>query len=195
MKNTYNLINVSKQILNAEPGLSKVCFAKIIYFVHKGLVKKELVGLEDLRFIRMPLGPVPVGFMEITQSQTGIRIEEAASGGLVYNAQKYFSDEDSNLPDNIKVAVSEMAKVLARFSTSTLVERSHRDPSWIERSNGEEYSITVADLANPVPSRTKAELEPDIDNQNLQGLLLSGMVNDIAEESTKLEYPDYGKTD
>lgn len=66
MKNKY-LFQLAQQILvSSEKGLSKVKFAKIIYFVQKGLVQANISQKESLGFIRMPLGPVPFGFQEMT---------------------------------------------------------------------------------------------------------------------------------
>lgn len=178
---------------NCPKGLSKVKFAKIIYFVHKGLVNSKLSAVEDLKFIRMPLGPVPVGFMSLS-SDSAFNVSNVANTGLVYNSQVYKIKTDQNVSSNdeFSTTVKKLFGQLNKLTTSDLVEKSHQEPSWIEHPNGVEYFISVADLAVPLPKGTDVTLGGD-DNQRLQEKLVEGMIDDIVSGSTSLEYPDSNK--
>lgn len=55
-----NLYQLSKTILllNKAP-INKVRFARVIYFVHKELIRKKFMSAEDIAYIRSPLGLSP----------------------------------------------------------------------------------------------------------------------------------------
>ena len=68
---------------------------------------------------------------------------------------------------------------------------SHKEPSWFRLENGSEYIISDADIKQGLPTRISTDqLNPEIDEQRIQAHLLEGMLHDIVEESTLLEYPD-----
>lgn len=192
MNNNY-LIKLARQILSVKSGLSKVQFAKIIYFVHKGLILKELSNSQDLGFIRMPLGPVPIGFKDLTEANTGIYTrEEKTDYNLAYNAQLYFLRESlsENISNDHYETVKELVNNLLGLKTSELVEISHREPSWLQRSNSSEFYISQEDLKNDLPNKKPRQIDDDFDKQRLQAFLLSGMINEVVDESSSLEYPD-----
>jgi len=178
---------------NCPDGLSKVKFAKIIYFVHKGLVNSKLSSANDLKFIRMPLGPVPVGFMSLSDD-SAFNVSNVANTGLVYNSQIYKIKDGQNVSNNddFSATVKKLFGQLNKLTTSDLVEKSHQEPSWIEHPNGIEYFVSEADLAMPLPKGTDVTLGGD-DDQRLQEKLVEGMLNDIVSGSTSLEYPDPNK--
>ena len=177
---------------NSPDGLSKVKFAKIIYFVHKGLVNCKLSSTNDLEFIRMPLGPVPVGFMGLSED-SAFSVSKVTNVGLVYNSQIYTVKEDQQTSgdDEFSGAVKKLFDQLNKMTTSDLVEKSHQEPSWKEFVNGTKYFISSSDLAIPLPKSSGA-LRGD-DNQRLQEKLVEGMIDDIVSGSTSLEYPDPNK--
>lgn len=183
------LLQLAKQILSVKKSLSKVYFAKLIYFVHKGLVQKGLSKKEDLAFIRMPLGPVPVGFNRITEDRDIETREEDT--GLIYNKQIYCLSKENSIKikderhDTIKIIVNDLSKL----STSELVEYSHCESSWQKHENSEKYYLDDNDLKKPLPREGKRASNPKLDDQKLQALLLSGMIDEIVDDSTSLEYP------
>ena len=184
------LNNLAKEILkNVPEGISKVKFAKILYFVHKSLVLENLSEINDLKFIRMPLGPVPVGFKDLYNDKD-ITIEKT-SGSLSYNMQIYkIVHANSYLGSQQQQVITSSVKSLITFPTSELVEVSHQEPSWIKFANGSEYFISKEDLDLALPTQKKDTLSTEIDNQRLQARLVEGMLDDIVLESTALEYPD-----
>lgn len=197
MNNDY-LIKLAKQILSVKSGLSKVQFAKIIYFVHKGLILSNLSDTKDLRFIRMPLGPVPVGFKTLTESNTGIFTkEEKIDDNLVYNAQLYFLCQSltNDLNDERYDVIKRLVTGLLSLKTSELVEISHKEPSWLQQNNSVEFYISNEDLKNDLPGITpnQRNIDDNFDKQRLQAFLLSGMINEVVSESSSLEYPVIGK--
>lgn len=193
--NNY-LIKLARQILSVKSGLSKVQFAKIIYFVHKGLILQNKSNTKDLGFIRMPLGPVPIGFKELTKSNTGIFTkEEKTDYNLAYNAQLYFLRESlsENIRDERYATVKQLVNSLSSLKTSELVEISHKEPSWLERNNSVEFYISTEDLKNDLPVKLQRNIDDTFDKQRLQAFLLSGMINEVVDESSSLEYPDIEK--
>lgn len=177
---------------NCPEGLSKVKFAKIIYFIHKGLVNSKISSVKDLEFIRMPLGPVPVGFMGLSDD-SAFSVSKITNVGLVYNSQVYKVKEDQSTSsdDQFSDAVKKLFAQLNKMTTSDLVEKSHQEPSWKEFVNGTKYFISNADLAVPLP-KSSGELRGD-DDQRLQEKLVEGMIDDIVSGSTSLEYPEPNK--
>lgn len=189
MKNDY-LLALAKRILSEVPdGLTKVRFAKIVYFTHKLLVKKNQAGRDDLGFIRMPLGPVPVGFKEISDPE--IKIEEVHSPALSYDKQVYKIVRSKIVIDAVQSEVKGILKTLLGLSTSQLVDFSHKEHSWINHLNGQEYFLDNEDLKISLPN-VKGEVGGQFDNQKLQAKLVEGMLEEIVDDSTALEYPDYG---
>lgn len=186
---TY-LYTIAKDILLHEKnGISKVRFAKTLYFIHKELVRENKITSEELSFIRMPLGPVPYGFMDL-HLRKHIRTYISNNETLSYNTQIYaIKDSKEVNPSDFYQTVERVLKELNSFPTSQLVELSHADPSWIQKRNGEQYEVTIEDLKVSLPKINTTKLSTEIDEQRLQASLVSGMIDDIVEESTNLEYP------
>lgn len=174
---------------NCQDGLTKVKFAKIIYFVHKGLVCQNLSNTNDLKFIRMPLGPVPIGFMELSKD-ADFKVTHQTNIGPVYNSEVYKLSNSSLIfcEDKFTNVIKKLSHQLNRLTTSNLVDKSHSEPSWINNINGTEYFIGDDDLnlSLPVYSKTMTNKE---DSQKLQEKLVEGMLDDIVSGSTSLEYP------
>lgn len=189
MKNYLKCLAI-EILKNCKEGLTKVKFAKIIYFVHKGLVSDGLAKPDDLKFIRMPLGPVPVGFMGLSKDPS-FMVTKVNNAGLVYNSEIYNLNQSASCSTDAKFsgAVETLCNQLDRLTTSELVEKSHHEPSWIKNVNGEEYFVSNDDLAIPLPTNTKS-LDTVEDNQKLQEKLVEGMLDDIVSGSTSLEYPE-----
>ncbi|PIU35401.1 hypothetical protein COT03_01355 [Candidatus Shapirobacteria bacterium CG07_land_8_20_14_0_80_39_18] len=184
---------LAKQILQTVPGgLSKVRFAKILYFTHKGLVLKRLSFVKDMEFIRMPLGPVPVGFMELSEDKDIVVIQSPSS--LVYDKELYtLKGSGSYFVDNVALEIQKIVNGLNNLTTSELVEIAHQEPSWIRHENGDEYFLEDDDLKISLPTRRKTKISPAIDEQHLQAKLIEGMLGEIVDESTSLEYPNSNK--
>ncbi len=181
------LYNLAIEILKLHPGQSKVKFAKLIYFLHKELIRSSLVNSNDLLFVRMPLGPVPVDFMNL-QNQEGIDVSMQATT-LLYNSQIY-NYSGSNMPE-LSDSIISLAKntlvPLMKMSTSDIVELSHQEDSWKKLVNGTEFEISDRDLETTIPKNVKSSEE---DDSSLQEKLVSGMLSDIVASSTALEYPE-----
>lgn len=187
------LHDLAKLILVIEDnGISKVRFAKTIYFVHKELIKLNIASADDIRYIRMPLGPVPDGFMTLVDDYSDI-ITEVEETGLVYNSLKYklkkkrFSKKP--LQNQLYQIADKLLFDLDAVSTSELVRISHEEPSWKNHLNSQIYTISEKDLANVFPKRHKRK-SLGLENQQIQASLVMGMLEDIVNESTALEYPD-----
>ena len=189
MRNNY-LHLLAKQILKVIPeGLSKVRFTKILYFTHKGLVQKNLSAPNDMEFIRMPLGPVPVGFKDLSQDPE-IEVTEMATSPLVYDKQLYvLSGMNNYFKDERLKAIQEISLLLNRLTTNQLVSIAHQEPSWLNHKNGDEYFLEQADLNIDLPTSKLSNVSSEIDTQHLQAKLVEGMIDDIVDESTSLEYP------
>ena len=185
------LTSLAKYLLFLEPkdGISKVRLAKFIYFAHKGLVQQGLAKTDDLKFIRMPLGPVPFDFKELINDPS-ISTHQVATT-LSYNKQVFVLKGKLSMNDKRRyVCVQAVYHQLCTIPTSTLVAESHNEPSWARHRNGDEYCLEEDDVARPLPSTTGARVSVDVDNQLLQARLVEGMLDDIVEESTLLEYPN-----
>lgn len=186
----YDLLKLlAKDILfQSHSAISKVRFAKMIYFAYKHLVKLNIYSSEDLAFIRMPLGPVPVGFMDLSTSSDFL--VKTSALGLMYNRESYeLKDREKYLCAIDEKILNEFVLKLHSFSTSKLVELSHEDYSWKNHSNGQEYFLTKKDLETTLP-RTSILVNEDIDNQLIQARLVHGMEDDAVVDSTNLEYPE-----
>lgn len=173
-------------ILAVSPnGISKVKLAKIFYLTHKWLVKCNLANSNDWAYIRMPLGPVPVDFKSLVHNEL-IKINIEATL-LSYNTEVY--SLISQIPDGIRnFGADKVVNKLNKFSTSALVEYTHKEPSWMKYENGKEYLISDEDLRRQMPSSVVA-IDALEDNQHLQSHLIEGMIEDIVDVSTALEYP------
>lgn len=190
------LLDLSKEILkNVPEGLTKVKFAKTIYFVHKGLVKDEFSKQKELRFIRMPLGPVPSDYKNLA-FDSDILVSEKKNSRLLYNTQVY-KLKNYNLNTGFSIEqikkIKNLVKQLNKFNTAELVEHSHLDPSWLNHINGEVYYISEDDLKNEIPCKGLFKnifnINTAEDDVKLQGKLVEGMIDDIVQSSTSLEYP------
>lgn len=188
-----NLNQLARVILHIEnDGISKVRFAKTIYFVHKELVRNNIMLSNDIEYIRMPLGPVPNGFMELSDINEDI-VTQIVHSGLSYNSVNYslklkrFSKTKIH-ENEIYQAIKSILNSLQHVSTGILVEKSHEEQSWIDHKNGELYFIQASDLENPLPSQDKG-ISIALENQKIQASLVKGMLDDIVSESTALEYP------
>jgi uncharacterized phage-associated protein len=166
-----------------EKGVSKVMLAKTIYFCHKELVKLKVAELNDLKFIRMPLGPVPIFINEIPSYDFVTKITRPTT--LSYNKELYLLKEDC-IKTDYTIYLKRILDILSSYSTSQLVEMSHKDYSWIAHKNADEYYITEVDLK---PITITNHLDQYRDNIVLQSLLVKGMIKDIVADSTALEYP------
>lgn len=180
---------LAKEILKIVPdGLSKVRFAKVLYFTHKGLVQNNLVAPGDMEFIRMPLGPVPVGFRELAEDRD-IRVTEVQTNPLVFDKQLYTLTRSGIYFSEVKQReIDRIVGKLIKLTTNQLVEIAHQEPSWIGHKNGDEYILEEADLALPLPIGVTHEVDLELENQHLQAKLVEGMLDEIVEESTSLEY-------
>lgn len=170
--------------------LSKVRFAKTIYFVHKELIRNRILSKESIEYIRMPLGPVPKGFMSITMSCPDIYSSQQKNG-LAYETQLFHSDTAfDGTAEERKIIDGTLSKLRA-YSTSDLVETSHKDPSWLNHKNSDNYFITDEDMSNDlsVLDTCQQNNNDNDEDDRLQASLIRGMINDIVAESTKLEYP------
>lgn len=180
------LQNLATDILRLEKkGITKVRFAKYIYFVHKFLAKKSLVQTQDLKFIRMPLGPVPVGFRDLDGNKNIVRT--SVPQALIYDSEVYKLADGVNLSTGFSEEIKNIVETLDNYPTSALVSISHKEPSWQTHDNGDEYYITDEDFKKELPGVTK-KVDP-LDKEKMQASLVSGMLKDIVDESTSLEYP------
>ena len=181
---------LAKNILALEENhqLSKVRFAKTIYFVHKELIRNNLLDRKSFQYIRMPLGPVPAGFMEITLSCPEITSEKENTG-LAYATEKFTTTAVFDGTEKERQVISGTLNTLRKFQTSNLVDTSHRDPSWINHKNSEQYYISEDDMENNLSILEQFSTSAIDEKDNMQASLVRGMMNDIVSESTKLEYP------
>lgn len=179
--------------------ISRVRFAKTIYFVHKHLVRHHLMNADAIKYLRLPLGPVPQGFADLVRPHSGIVTQKNPNINLFYEIEEYLLTDQaktklSDAQIAIRSSVEKTLSLLQPHSTTALVEAS-RDPSWLAHANGEVYQITPVDLKNLFPyPQVQLKLHLKSRNANeigaLQANLLRGMLSDIVKESTDLEYPD-----
>lgn len=192
-QSNMNLYKLAKLILVIEgKPISKVRFAKTIYFVHKELIRINCLDIKALRYIRMPLGPVPDGFMELATNYRDI-LTITGSTSLAYNSTNYYTKSRRifQIKNPLYKKVEQILTALRQFSTAELVELSHLDPSWKRHNNSDMYYITDHDLRTELP--TDANRDPVADEDHLlQASLVTGMLEDIVSESTALEYPENG---
>ncbi len=171
--------------------ISKVKFAKVIYFSFKSLVASNKENTNKMAFIRMPLGPVPEGFMDLESDEDILVTQESV--GLTYNRQNYslapnIVVDQPRYADELRTIVSE----LDSLDTSALVTISHQEPSWLSLPNGQSFYISSEDLELPLPRQhgSKKNLSDKLDQQLLQARLINGMKVEIVQDNTALEYPD-----
>ncbi len=184
--------------LNQAP-ISRIRFTKTIYFVHKELVRKHLMTPEDITYLRLPLGPVPEGFMSLTMESLNIQVRPVSNHNLSYEAEEYVSagvTSLQNLETNppLRSAIVRTLAALNTHTTNELVKASY-DPSWLTHPNGSRFHLSAADLKNTFPfSQIRIKIRLRRPRRNdigaLQATLLRGMIDDIVRESTDLEYPD-----
>lgn len=202
-----NLYQLSRAILSLSPQpITKLRFARILYFVHKELIRKGFMQIEDIAYIRSPLGPVPEGLKKLALNYRDIILQKTTSD-LSYASEEFLIDHDSvdqetnfleQYRDILKV-IDQTLQALNLHRTPELIEASH-DPSWLANFNGVRYFLTPADLKNTFPFakvRLRIRIKPTPKNSastndlgRIQANLLRGMLNDIVKESTDLEYPD-----
>ncbi len=178
-----NILSLSK-----DNKLNKVRFAKTIYFVHKELIRSNLASKDSFRYIRMPLGPVPQDFMDIDKIGNDIKVEKINSPRLQFDAFSYSTNKPFKGSKEVKSIISSTLIKLQNYQTSNLVEASHMDPSWLSRPNGIVYSITDDDLKNGLEILEITKRNTKDENDAMRRALINGMLKDIVEETTNLEY-------
>jgi hypothetical protein len=190
------MINLVKEILAiiGKP-VPKVRLAKLVYFSFKELVIQGYATSNAIGFIRMPLGPVPIGFTEELSKDPDVEITDA-NIGLTYNRISYSVKNGYEIPlsvysDFLKSKLS----LLQKFHTSTLVEKSHQDHTWKNLSNGEEFYISTEDMIPVSDTELEKSMTDEMDDQFLQSKLLKGMKREIVLDSSALEYPQFYSED
>jgi uncharacterized phage-associated protein len=183
------LDNLAAGILQLEPGgISKVRFAKLIYLVHKSLVQNKKSEVAQLSFIRMPLGPVPDGFLKL-HTKSFITTEES-SVGLSYDRMLYRLTPGVDVSNDIDLRhIKLLLDHLRTFTTNSLIEYTHGEPSWINNKNGVCYQISSEDLLRKIIKKSIGMINSE-DSNLMQAQLVGGMLDDIVEQSTLLEYPE-----
>lgn len=184
MERAVNLQKLAINILaiNSEP-ISKVRFAKTIYFVHKELIRTGLANSNDIEYIRMPLGPVPNGFFEIQFFCPEITSEKQLNSDFSYPTENYSTTTPFNGSESFRRSIAHILSVLKKFPTSNLVDASHQDPSWINNPNGKTFFISESDLKNSLTILKNS-------SYTIQASLIRGMAADMVAESTSLEFPE-----
>lgn len=184
--------------LNQQP-IRRIRLAKLIYFAHKELIRKGIMQPSDIQYLRMPLGPAPIGLVSLTEDSNGeIYSIKIPSPLLTFESEEFgthFAPQTAQQTSpKASLIIKKMLDALNKKPTSELVKLSQRDPSWRLHHNGEHYDITPSDLKNPLP-RIQFKINivrhlSDNEAEAIQAALLRGMTPDIIEESTDLEYPD-----
>lgn len=198
------LYELSRAILSVSPTpIGKIRFARTIYFVHKELIRKNLMQPTDIAYLRAPLGPVPEGFQRLSLDYAEIMLQKSTSL-LSYANEEFSLEQDPSETEfleqyrEVLEIINRTLSALAEYTTSELVEASH-DPSWQSNYNGARFFLTPADLKNTFPFlkiRFRIKVKHPTPNSinddigKLQAKLLRGMLSDIVKESTDLEYPD-----
>ncbi len=148
--------------INERP-IRRVRFAKAIYFTHKALINQKLAQISDISYVRLPLGPVPYGFLTLSTDFPNLIAEKT---DLAVNPLSYESEFSSAHPDpkslittfnpQIITLIRQILSLLDSFSTSELVRHS-QDSSWSAHFNGELYELTPLDLKNTFPILPKTQ--------------------------------------
>lgn len=142
--------------------IRRVRFAKAIYFTHKALIAQKLAQISDLKYIRLPLGPVPDGFLTLATDFPDLITENAdLLGQLSYESEFLSACPDpqaliAKFDPKIVSSVQQTLSLLNTFSTPELVKHS-QDPSWLTHFNGERYELTSLDLKNTFPVIPKSQ--------------------------------------
>lgn len=142
--------------------IRRVRLAKAVYFTHKALIRHQLMQISDIKYIRLPLGPVPEGFLTLAADFPTIVAEKTDTIGDLYYESEFFSTVpevpafiatfDAKITDVIRQTLT----LLNNFSTPELVKHS-QDPSWLAHFNGEHYELTSLDLKNTFPILPKTQ--------------------------------------
>lgn len=189
-----NLKQLTYLILSLnETPLTRIRLTKAIYFMHKDLVRKKIMKLQDITYIRLPLGPAPEGLPEVIQDNPHIIVDHIASGLLYENKTYTINQKYTDFTPETINSIKKLLRLLQSYRTTELVQAS-QDPSWLTHKNGERYTLTAADLKNNFPNN-QLHLRIRIKTTSneigsLQATLIRGMIADIVKESTDLEYPD-----
>ena len=189
-------------LLLSRTPINRVRFARVIYFVHKELVRKKFMSPDDITYVRSPLGPIPEGLIELAKNHPAIIINP------IQDSPSFAAEEYTLRPSATEEAeealmleqyreilktTERVLKALAFYTTPELVRASHADPSWANNFNGARFTLAPADLKNTFPFtaiRIKIRIKPaPTELGALQADLLRGMMQDIVKESTDLEYP------
>ncbi len=190
MKNGVQMTDLARNILAlGKVPLTKVRFAKTIYFVHKELIRNNLANKSDIQYIRMPLGPVPEGFMQLTEANPEITCQKVRNPQLAYEAVEYSTQSEYRGAEEAKTVILGTLKTLRKFNTSNLVDTSHQDPSWQLHKNGDVYFIGEDDMARDLSILERMKNSGN-ENNRMQASLVNGMIDDIVAESTALEFPE-----
>jgi uncharacterized phage-associated protein len=190
-------------ILFLQPeGIARVRLAKLTYLVYKGLLQKKYDSLtgKEIVFVRMPLGPVPQELKEVlATAKFGSKREKI---GLSYNRQVFYLVTKEKPSKTLVQAVDEILEQISYLSSGEMVEYCHHEPSWRACKNGEDWVISEDDLKRWLPQskhlfgfgwkkgESARKINPTLDDQFLQARLIDGMLEEIIEESTLLEYPE-----
>lgn len=141
----------------------RVLFAKAIYFTHKTLVNQKLMLISDITYIRLPLGPVPNGFLTLALSYPQLISEKTdVIGHLSYESSEFslaHPDPEAiiaSFDPKITTVVRQVLALLDTFPLPEIVKHS-QDPSWLAHFNGELYELTPLDLKNTFPVLPKAQ--------------------------------------
>ncbi len=193
MKNNITL-KLTKEILAvSNKPIPKVRLAKMVYFSFKELVMEGYYQVEDLAFIRMPLGPVPCDFYEILSTDTDIAIT-TTNLGLSYNRENYSLKPGVRIESPYHSLLIRIINQLDEYPTSLLVETSHSDSSWLNNNNGDIYHVSKHDLTH-LKGIKNTKFSEEIDNQLIQSKLVKGMREEIVKDSSALEFPDHYLSD
>jgi uncharacterized phage-associated protein len=187
-------LKLTKEILAvSNKPISKVRLAKMVYFSFKELVMAGYYHVDDLAFIRMPLGPVPFDFYNVLQTDDDIEITRT-NVGLSYNRENYSLKRGASVKSTYLSLLGRIVNQLDQYPTSSLVEISHNDSSWLGNSNGDTYYVSQSDLIHFKGIKTIKHSD-EIDDQLLQSKLVKGMKEEIIKDSSALEFPDHYPSD
>jgi len=200
---TLTLDKLLVAILFLQPeGIAKVRLAKLSYLVYKGLLQKNFDSLkgQEIIFVRMPLGPIPQHLKEILESKKfQYKLEKI---GLSYNRQVFYLATKEKPSNVLLKSVKEILDEVNYLSSGEMVEYCHNEPSWRSCKNGEDWCISKEDLKRWLPQskhlfglgwkkgESPRKINQALDEQFLQAKLIDGMLEEIIEESTLLEYPE-----
>ena len=190
MRESY-VIYLAKRVLAAVgTPVPKVRLAKLVYFSFKELILANLAKPEELAFIRMPLGPVPSDLFPQIENDAEVVVTQTDIG-LTYNRQSFALNSDIQFTnDSVLDLLREKVSLFNKYPTSTLVEKSHQDLSWINNINGTRYTVDKQDLVPFVATSTANRITDAFDDQLVQSKLIAGMEDEIIKDSSALEFPE-----